>query len=192
MLTFIKLIFGGHTDHVLKKMRDVLKSNVGEEFPDKELMDAFKNDPARNYNFDDEFLDRLLESEKGSINADYILHLMYSNLDFSSQSFQQDHLHPSTVFTDEEKFARFIPYEVRDFAKQRKNWNGVANLQLLNGRQNESKNAKSLKEWVDAENKTYDDLFLSDGISLEIKDFKDFIIDRKTNIKRHIKKIIIG
>lgn len=192
MLTFIKLIFGGHTDHVLKKMRDVLKSNIGEEFPDKELMDAFKNDPARNYNFDDEFLDRLLESEKGSINADYILHLMYSNLDFSSQSFQQDHLHPSTVFTDEEKFARFIPYEVRDFAKQRKNWNGVANLQLLNGRQNESKNAKSLKEWADMENKTHGDLFLSDGVSLDIKDFKDFILDRKANIKRHIKKIIIG
>ena len=48
----------------------------------------------------------------------------------------------------------------------------------------------SLKEWVDAENKTYDDLFLSDGISLEIKDFKDFIIDRKTNIKKYIKSII--
>lgn len=74
--------------------------------------------------------------------------------------------------------------------RKRENWNGVANLQLLNGRQNESKKDKSLKEWVDAENKTHDDLFLSDEISLEIKDFKDFIIDRKANIKKYIKSII--
>ena len=190
ILTFIKSVFGGQTDTVLKKMRDVLKANLGKDFPDKELMDAFKNDPARNYSFDDEFIDGLLESEKDSNNAYYILHLMYSNLDFSNQDFHQDHLHPSTIFTDEKKFNNFIPYEVQDFAKKRENWNGVANLQLLNGRQNESKNAKFLKEWVDAENKTHDDLFSSDGISLEIKDFKDFIIDRKTNIKKYIKSII--
>ena len=171
-------------------MKSVLEANSGKDFPDKELMDAFKNDPARNYSFDDEFIDGLLEAEKDSNNAYYILHLMYSNLDFLNQDFHQDHLHPSTIFTDEKKFNNLIPYEVQDFAKKRENWNGVANLQLLNGRQNESKKDKSLKEWVDAENKTHDDLFLSDEISLEIKDFKDFIIDRKANIKKYIKSII--
>ena len=42
ILTFIKSVFGGQTDTVLKKMRDVLKANLGKDFPDKELMDAFK------------------------------------------------------------------------------------------------------------------------------------------------------
>ena len=190
ILSFIKSIFGGQPDSALKKMRNVLKANPGKDFPNKELMDAFKSDPARNYSFDDEFIDGLLESEKDSNNAYYVLHLMYSNLDFTNQDFHQDHLHPSTIFTDENKFNSLIPSEVQEFSKQRSNWNGVANLQLLNGRQNESKNDKALKEWAYEENKTNDDLFLSDGISLEIKDFKEFIIDRKENIKKYIKHIV--
>ena len=64
ILTFIKSVFGGQTDSVLKKMKSVLEANSGKDFPDKELMDAFKNDPARNYSFDDEFIDGLLEAEK--------------------------------------------------------------------------------------------------------------------------------
>ena len=66
----------------------------------------------------------------------------------------------------------------------------MANLQLLNGRKNESKSDKFLKDWVLEENKTNKDLFLSDGISLEIEDFKTFIINRKRNIKNRIKSII--
>ena len=190
ILTFIKGVFGGHTDSVLTKMRDVLKVHLGRDFPDKELMDAFKNDTV-NYNLDDDYIDSLLESEKDSNNAYYILHLMYSNLDYTNQEFHQDHLHPSTIFTNEEKFAQLIPDEIQDFARQRENWNGVANLQLLNGRQNESKNARPLIEWANEENKTHNDLFLSEGTSLEIKDFKEFIIDRKKNIKKNIKTLLM-
>ena len=116
---------------------------------------------------------------------------MYSNLDYTNQEFHQDHLHPSTIFTNEEKFAQLIPDEIQDFARQRENWNGVANLQLLNGRQNESKNARPLIEWANEENKTHGDLFLSEGTSLEIKDFKEFIIDRKKNIKKYIKTLLM-
>ncbi len=189
-ITFIKSIFGGQSDSILKKMKDVLSRNLGKTFPYRELIDEFKNDPARNYSFDDEFIDGLIESEKDSNNAYYILHLLYSNLDFSNQDFHQDHLHPATIFTDQEKFKKYIPNEYQEFASKSKNWNGVANLQLLNGRKNESKSDKFLKDWVLEENKTNKDLFLSDGISLEIEDFKTFIINRKRNIKNHIKSII--
>ena len=171
-------------------MKDVLSRNLGKTFPYRELIDEFKNDPARNYSFDDEFIDGLIESEKDSNNAYYILHLLYSNLDFSNQDFHQDHLHPATIFTDQEKFKKYIPNEYQEFASKSKNWNGVANLQLLNGRKNESKSDKFLKDWVLEENKTNKDLFLSDGISLEIEDFKTFIINRKRNIKNRIKSII--
>ncbi|WP_300390604.1 DUF262 domain-containing protein [Fusobacterium sp.] len=190
ILTFIKSIFGGQTDSVLKKMRTVLKENLGVKFPDKELMEIFKNDPARNYNFDDEFIDKLLEAEKDSTTAYYILHLLYSDLDFSNHEFHQDHLHPATIFVEKEKFDKVIPIEIQDFARQKINWNGIGNLQLLNGIQNNSKNDKSLKEWVVAENKKNEDLFLSPGVSLEIKDFKEFIIDRKANMKRYIKNLV--
>lgn len=102
ILSFVKSIFGGQSDVVLKKMRDVLEENKGEEFPDDALISAFKNDPSRNYGFDDEFIDGLLESKKGSNNAHYLLHLLYSHLDLN-QELHQDHLHPESIFIDEEK-----------------------------------------------------------------------------------------
>ncbi|MCT8824800.1 DUF262 domain-containing protein, partial [Glaesserella parasuis] len=192
MLTFIKSIFGGQTDTVLKKMRDKLKENKSSVFPDKILMDAFKSEPARNYSFEDDFIDDLLKSEKGSDNAYYVLHLLYSHLDFSDQNLHQDHLHPATIFTAEDKLDEYFPLEVQEVAKERKNWNGIANLQLLNGKRNESKNDKSLKEWAESEGITNKDLFLSEGISLETKDFDKFISDRKMNIKKYLKSIING
>ncbi len=190
ILTFIKSIFGGQTDSVLRKMRDVLKTNLKNVFPDKVLMDAFKADPARNYSLDDDFINNLIEAEKDSDDACYVLHLLYQNLDFSKNSFHQDHLHPKTIFIDKDKFNEYIPDEIKEFAKKTENWNGVANLQLLEGKENEIKNDTFLKDWVSKENKTNKDLFLSDKISLEIENFQDFIINRKENIKKYIKSII--
>lgn len=68
-LTFIKSIFGGQSDSALVTMRKVLKDTKSTKFPAQELMDAFKNDPARNYSFDDEFLEGLLEAQKDSNDA---------------------------------------------------------------------------------------------------------------------------
>lgn len=190
ILTFIKSVFGGQSDTVLRRMRSVLFDNLGKEFPYNKLVEAFKNDPARNYSFDDEFIEGLIDSEKDSTNAYYLLHLLYPHLDFSNQDFHQDHLHPAILFTDAEQFDMYFPVEIREFASKTENWNSVANLQFLNGRQNESKNKKLLKDWVLEAGKTNEDLFLSDNTSLEVKDFKDFIIDRKENIKKYIKEII--
>lgn len=177
-LTFIKSIFGGQTDSVLVTMRKVLIENKGKKFPAQELMDSFKNDPARNYSFDDEFLDGLLEAQKDSNDAFYVLHLLYPNLDYFNQDFHQDHLHPATTFYDEQKLALAIPESDREFASDAKNWNGVANLQLLNGLMNESKNDTPLADWVSKNNIDKKSLYISDTTSLDIKDFKAFILER--------------
>lgn len=119
-LTFIKSIFGGQTDSVLVSMRKVLKETKGKNFPAKELMDAFKNDPARNYSFDDEFIDGLLEAQKDSSDAFYILHLLYPDLDYFNQDFHQDHLHPATTFSSTDKLEASIPDKDREFATDAK------------------------------------------------------------------------
>lgn len=189
LLTFIKSIFSGQTDNTLKKMRDVLKQNINGDFPNKLLMDIFKGDPTKNYNFDDEFIDGILESEKDSYEAIYILYLLYSHLDYDNKDFHQDHLHPAIIFKDKERL-KDIPKKDREFALQSKNWNGIANLQLLNGRLNESKNDMPLIDWVNKYNKTNEELYLSNNISLDIKNFKNFIINRKENIKKYLKSIM--
>lgn len=188
-LTFIKSIFGGQTDSVLVSMRKVLKETDNKKFPAKELMDAFKNDPARNYSFDDEFIDGLLEAQKDSNDAFYVLHLLYPNLDYFNQDFHQDHLHPATTFYDADKLIASIPEEDREFASDPKNWNSVSNLQLLNGIMNKSKNDASLADWVSKYNIDKKSLFVSDNTSLEIKDFKSFIIERRTIIRRYLASI---
>lgn len=189
-LTFIKSIFGGQTDSVLVLMRKVLKETENKLFPEQELMDAFKNNPARNYSFDEDFIDGILESQKDSNEAFYILHLLYPNLDYFNQDFHQDHLHPASVFQNDEKFAASIPEEDREFARDPKNWNGIANLQFLNGYLNKSKKDTPLDEWVEKCKIPRELLYVSDTTSLKISDFKEFITDRKCKIKEHLKNII--
>lgn len=189
-LTFIKSIFGGQTDSVLVSMRKVLKETDNKKFPAQELMDAFKNDPARNYSFDDEFIDGLLEAQKDSNDAFYVLHLLYPNLDYFNQDFHQDHLHPATTFYDTDKLVTSIPESDREFAADVKNWNSVANLQLLNGLMNESKNDMPLTDWVAKNNIEKKSLFVSDSTSLEIKDFKSFIIERRSILKEYLKGVV--
>ena len=188
-LTFIKSIFGGQTDSVLVSMRKVLKDTIGKKFPAKELMDAFKNDPARNYSFDDEFLDGLLEAQKDSSDAFYILHLLYPDLDYYNQDFHQDHLHPATIFSSADKLEASILEKDREFAADTRNWNSIANLQLLNGSMNASKNDTPLAEWVAKENIDKKSLYVNDTTSLDIKDFKAFITERRAILKNYLKNI---
>ena len=189
-LTFIKSIFGGQTDSVLVSMRKVLKETKSKKFPAKELMDAFKNDPARNYSFDDEFIDGLLEAQKDSSDAFYILHLLYPDLDYFNQDFHQDHLHPATTFSSTDKLEASIPEKDRKFATDTKNWNSVANLQLLNGLMNMSKNDTPLAEWVAKNNIDKKSLYISDTTSLDIKDFRAFIAERRAILKTRLKEIV--
>lgn len=170
-------------------MRKVLRENINHNFPAQLLMDAFRNDPAKNYGFDDEFLDGLLEAQKDSNDAFYVLHLLYPDFNYN-QNFHQDHLHPATIFNNKEKLAASIPEADRQFAEDKKNWNSVANLQLLDGLQNQSKKDSSLTDWVSRKSISKSKLFINDTTSLDIKDFKSFITDRKSILKANLRDVI--
>lgn len=197
LLTFVKKIFSGSTDYVLRKMRETLGGplkteyqGVHEEpFPYKEMIEAFQDrDP--NYSFDDPFIEELIDSEKGSDKATYVLRLLYSDLDFNGEEIHEDHLHPKSLFWETNVDA--LPEGVREFAKDPKNWNSVANLQLLSGSLNISKKDMPLEKWVHKDPEGHKVLFLSDGVSLDIKDFEAFITNRRENLRKEIKKRIIG
>lgn len=190
VLTFIKSIFSGQTDSVLVTMRKVLKESDNKQFPAQELMDAFKNDPARNYSFDDEFLNGLLEKQYESNDAFYVLQLLYPDLDYFNQDFHLDHMHPKTIFENNNKLVASIPTADIEFAADVKNWNSVSNLQLLNGEMNESKNNTPLAVWVAKNKIEKKKLFVDDSTSLEIKDFKNFIETRRKKLKSRLKEII--
>ena len=189
IMTFIKSIFSGHSDVVLVTMRNVLHNTQSQDFPVQALIDAFRNNPAKNYSFDDDFIDGLLEAQKDSNEAFYVLHLLYSGLDYSNK-FHQDHLHPASIFRDKAKMQQCIPPSDWEFASKPENWNGAANLQLLGGPQNSSKNDSPLEKWAAKHNISNRELFVPDSMSLKIADFRSFIEERKKNLHERIKEIL--
>ena len=190
ILSFIKSIFGGQSDSVITTIRSVLRETKSKMFPAQEIMDAFKSE-SKNYSIDDDFITGLLEAQKDSNEAFYLLRLLYPKLDYQDPNLHQDHLHPATYFLSDEKLnACGIPNEDIEFAKDDKNWNSVSNLQLLVWQINESKNDKLLAEWAKETGVSNESMFLSKETSLDIKDFKSFIIDRRKNISAYLKKLI--
>ena len=190
ILSFIKSIFGGQSDSVITTIRSVLRESKSNRFPAQEIMDAFKSE-SKNYSIDDDFIMGLLEAQKDSNEAFYLLRLLYPKLDYQDPNLHQDHLHPATYFLSDEKLnACGIPNEDIEFAKDDKNWNSVSNLQLLVWQINESKNDKLLAEWAKETGVSNESMFLSKETSLDIKDFKSFIIDRRKNIRDYLKKLI--
>ena len=194
LLTFVKKIFSGSTDSVLRIMRETLgwqletkyQGITEARFPYKKMIEAFQH-RVPDYSFDDAFIDELIDSEKGSNEATYVLRLLYSDLDFNGEEIHEDHLHPKSLFWETNIDA--LPEGVREFAKDPKNWNSVANLQLLSGSLNTSKKDMPLEKWVHKDPERHKVKFLSEGKSLDIKDFEEFITNRRENLRKEIKDI---
>ena len=80
--------------------------------------------------------------------------------------------------------------ETYKFYKDKANYNSVVNLQLLNGYVNESKNATSLKEWVEKNKIDKKFQLIPENVSLDIKDFKIFIKEREALLKKRLLEVV--
>ncbi|WP_029609034.1 DUF262 domain-containing protein [Mycoplasma simbae] len=192
ILSFIKGIFGAHSDSVLTKIRKVLQDNKSKSFPYVTIIDSFK-ESNKNYDLNDEIINKLILSKYDSADAKCILNLLYSNLSYKAEELHVDHMYPKNIFINKDEFAEAFAAateEVKDFARDDKNWNTVANLQLLNNRVNNQKKDLDLATWVKNNNITKDELFIDEQTGLEPKDFKTFIENRRENIKKFIKQIL--
>lgn len=192
-LSLLKGIFGGHSDSVLRTLRDVIKKSSNKEyFPLKEIILAFKNSPDKNYSLDDEIIEGFLKEQYQSSMASLVLYLLYPNtLMKCGNNIAQDHMHCKTNFNDDAKFnaIHFSPDDV-DFCKNPENWNSVLNLQLLPELDNKSKSSMPLKAWADNTKITKKEMYLDEDTSLEIIEFRKFIESRKKNIIKKIKDIV--
>lgn len=188
-LSFIRSIFGGQTDQVLTKIRKALRDyNTDNLFPVNELISAFKSDPARNYNFDDEFIENLVYAEYGTLDCDYILYLLYPNK--VTNSIHRDHMHPKSFFENAANVQSLHSEETREYANDKKYWNSVLNLQLLDVYQNTHKQDKSLFDWFVEQGITKNELLVNSDTSLDINDFLSFIKARKEKIQDLLSTII--
>lgn len=188
-LSLLKGVFGGQSDAVLTNVRKVLVANSHLPiFPLKQIKDEFKSNPLKNLSFDDDFIEGLLTIQKDDPNCYSVLTLLYYHLNFEIQIFHKDHLHPEDYFR-KCKQSDFATDDEYKFYKDPLNWNSIVNLQLLNSSLNLSKLATPLVDWVNDKHIDKENQLIPNNISLEIRDFKLFIEERRKLLKQKFKEI---
>lgn len=192
-ISLLKGVFGGQPDSVLTRIRGILKDQVGtNKFPLEEIKNKFAADASKNLAATDELIEGWLSVQKDAPMCYTVLALLYSHLNFDSQEkFHKDHLHPASYFQGLKK-SDFADEDEYVFYTNPENWNSIVNLQLLNPLLNESKLAMPLDKWVKENNINLGNQLIPDNVSLDVKDFRIFVDERKKLLAKRLKKIIEG
>lgn len=189
-ISLVKGVFGGQSDSVLTTIRKVLNENADvNTFPFEKIKEAFANDDAKSLSMSDEVIDNILQTQKDDANAYVILSLLYSFLHYDEVQYHKDHLHPAVKFK-KLKESDFSSKEEYDFYVDPNNWNSILNLQLLSSSSNESKNDEDLKDWVANKNIDLRMHLIPENVSLDFRDFPQFIEARRGLLKTTLRNII--
>ena len=190
----VKQIFGTASNSALTNIREALKVAPKDSFS----MDNLKNvrfTGERSLRYTAEEIDAMFDTYEIGAYTFMILSLLYPNLKYSQKGFHQDHMHPYTSF-EEEKIKDLtlasgdkIDDETREDWRRRRDT--LANLQLLEGRENEKKNATPLIEWLKKPENMDNAKYLPDGISYELSNFEQFMEERQKLMSDALKAILI-
>ena len=193
VISQIRHIFGQSTAATLSKIREELKKH-DDKFQLKHLMDlTFAGE--RSLRYDAETIENWFDSYEKNAYTFMLLSLLYPNLKYGQKIFHQDHMHPYAGFEKEDELKKLnLPggemneERIETWRHQR---NTLANLQLLEGRENEGKNSTPLVEWLrEPENKD-NAKYLPEGISYELANFEEFLQARKKLMLDELKRILL-
>ena len=184
MKTLIYRSFGASGDRILQLSHKAFSEDVESlsirddisSFPAEDLSSAIKQPRELS---DDILKENIFSIHKDNKYAFAILALLYSNLDYRN-NFHKDHIHP------------FVLCENAGFKWE--DYDTIPNLQMLDGNENMAKNAKSLKDWVDAETtpetrQAFLKSHLIPDVDLSLDNFPEFIEQRRILLKERIKQL---
>ena len=201
-IALLKRVFGGQADNILYSIRNVFTKNVIDnpinlsiqEFPKNEIIDKLKG-TTKDMNMDDDYIENLLFSQKDDNITFTILSILYPNLDYKNGCFHKDHIHPISWFKEDILKSKNIDDNKLDIYLNKDNYNSILNLQMLDATENQSKQDKSLKSWVEEESKKQNitvEKFCENHLIPNILDFEDFdkfIYERKNMLINKLKNI---
>ncbi|MDT8403471.1 hypothetical protein [Sulfuriflexus sp.] len=192
-MSLLKGVFGGQGDALLTNLRKIIRSGLSSTvgFPLDEIVIDYRG-TAKDLIFDDDFIDRLLKTQKDDSSCFSILALLFPDLDFT-QSLDIDHLHPSASFRKKrlDLHVGFGNPGGRPFYENIENWNGIANLHLLNSSKNKSKQDEPLNQWLAKQNGTKEeDLLIPTGTDLSFGAFESFIDSRAAFLKQMLGSLV--
>jgi len=188
-MVLLKGVFGGQADSILSSMRDVLVKHLSDDtFPLPAIIERYKA-TNKDLRFDEETLDKLLETQHGEGRCRALLHLLFPEMNVS-EVFHIDHLHPRAAFDNKLlNKASFLQDDehLMAFYRNPVHWNAIPNLHLLNHSQNLAKKDRPLKEWLSDQNVHLapGDLLI-DNVDLEFTSFKAFYLARREALKQRL------
>jgi uncharacterized protein with ParB-like and HNH nuclease domain len=200
----LKGIYGSAQEQIISTLRGAfrkeVKSGAGKtsylmnynEFSFEEVL-KIKLPGQRTLAITEGELEDYLEKTKGPTSF-FLLSLLYPQLRFNEIVFHQDHMHPAAGFAEDNFREIGVPVD------QLEKWNGwrdcVPNLQLMKDRENESKNATPLEEWIEQmetseRNTFFRDNYFPEEVSLKFCDFEAFFKTRRQILRNELKKVLV-
>lgn len=188
----LKGTFGGQPDAIYPAMRDLINQNLG-KFPIEETINYYKG-RTKSISFTEDDLDGILNLQYGQARAYCALTILYPSLN-NNFKYHQDHIHPKSFFNRKKlKDLGVDEAKINEYLEQ---FNGLANLQLLETTQNIEKSDKTFEIWLNSTfpEQSRRESFLSQNYinpnqSLDLDDFLIFIRDRSATIKNQLKHIL--
>lgn len=191
-MSLLKGVFGGQGDALLTNLRKIIKANMSaDSFPLTKIIKDYRGH-SKDLLFDDDFISRLLKTQKDDTSCFSILALLMPDLDYT-RALQKDHIHPAASFGPEKmaqyEFLKGKP-DAMEFFQNRENWNSIVNLHLLDESRNKSKQDKPFADWFkEQEDLSLDALLIPSHTSLDFASFPEFIEKRTERLRKLLERL---
>jgi len=196
----LRKVFGRSSDSVLIRVRKAFTSDISN--PISPLLNSFPSDEIKSnlgdaMDISDEFIERLLHTQKDDPYAFSILALLFPQLDYRNNDFHKDHMFPRALIADYDLST--CSEDKKDFYTNPKWWNSIINLQMLDSNENQSKQDKTLEEWLNIETNEHGKVreqlmqrsFIPLDTPLDISHFKDFLQKRKVILQQRLREVLM-
>ncbi|KJR44318.1 hypothetical protein UF75_5302 [Desulfosporosinus sp. I2] len=193
--SLLKRAFGAHPENVYRSIREVIGTDATDElFPLNKIMEKFKGN-EKSIVFDDDEIENLFIYQYGQPYTFSALALLYPTLDYRNK-FHIDHIFPKSLFKKSTLIKKGIDEAKIDAYLE--SFNSLANLQLMEGLQNQEKSDTDFKDWL---KNTYSDEqnhkhymamnFIPEDIDLSLENFEEFIKERHKLMKLKYENILL-
>jgi len=168
VISMLKGAFGGSTDGVLTKLRNVLDNCHSEGvFPVDRLNDAIEIKA----DFSEDEIERMLQCKYKNRNTYLILSLLYPDRHWKDVDIHIDHIYPISEFSRRSLKSKGLDDDQCE--QYASNADEICNLQLLTGSENREKSNCQFDRWIESRD---DDFCARHSIpKLPSYDFKNFL-----------------
>lgn len=176
------------TDDKLKTIQSIIIDHVrkgNKDFPSESIDTRFNiNTPLT-----EEQIEQWLRYGYATKYSYLLLSLLYPNRDWKDNRYNEDHIYPKKNFTPKNLREYILSEEQIVFALD--NYNTILNLELLEERENKSKNDKPFDEWINSRDANFKQRHsIPEMNHYLLSDFTDFINQRKHMLIARLKPII--